>query len=347
MDSKKGRSAFTLVELLVVIGIIAVLIAILLPALAGARKAAQATACLSNLRQWGMAMQAYVGQSKGILPQKGPSGSPGSPIGPSATPYFVSGFDDQSLWYNALPPYMNQQSYADMVLNWATAGGAAPPHFGGGASIWLCPSSVGPATDAFSAAAGDFIFQGGSPWPTQTEQDYWQLSGISSANLSANGKKKVTNFPFFSSYCFNSKLGQIYNNGNQIALKVKINMSQLAPSSDVVIMAESIAMATEDSDPQNTAVASWRQQAPSWVVQMAKIDSTGQGYMSNVSQPSIDWSRFTARHHSGGHLLFGDGHAQWFQWTDVQLPPSQWNKQNTADWNQYGKCVWSALGPVQ
>ena len=60
--------AFTLVELLVVIGIIAVMIGILLPALNKARQSANNLKCMANLRSIGQAINIYAAQSKGVLP---------------------------------------------------------------------------------------------------------------------------------------------------------------------------------------------------------------------------------------------------------------------------------------
>ena len=67
-NNKLGR-AFTLVELLVVIGVIGLLMGILVPALNKARGAANRTYCLSNLRQIGVAMRSYLDDNRDIFPR--------------------------------------------------------------------------------------------------------------------------------------------------------------------------------------------------------------------------------------------------------------------------------------
>ncbi|MEM1444632.1 MAG: prepilin-type N-terminal cleavage/methylation domain-containing protein [Planctomycetota bacterium] len=101
----KRRPGFTLIELLVVIGIIAVLVAILLPVLGSAREAGKATVCLSNMRQLATATTNYMLDYNRRLPQ--PSNDVNAPA--------VGDFDSdevqgRSLWFNALDVYLQQQA---------------------------------------------------------------------------------------------------------------------------------------------------------------------------------------------------------------------------------------------
>src|SRR5678815_707287 len=68
LPSNNTSGAFTLMELLLVIALIATLAGLLLPALSRAKEAGRATACLSNLRQAGIALQLYTQDHNNRLP---------------------------------------------------------------------------------------------------------------------------------------------------------------------------------------------------------------------------------------------------------------------------------------
>jgi prepilin-type N-terminal cleavage/methylation domain-containing protein/prepilin-type processing-associated H-X9-DG protein len=113
---------FTLIELLVVIAVIAILAAMLLPALSRARTAAENTQCRNNLRQWGTAIGAYIGDFGAYPPYIGPA---------------VATAPDDRRWAEVLRPYTK--------ANWTNAGWGPLPGQSGQPEppgIHVCPGYV-------------------------------------------------------------------------------------------------------------------------------------------------------------------------------------------------------------
>ena len=84
LNTDKNASGFTLVELLVVIAIIAILAALLLPALSSAKANAQRTSCMNNLKQLATAWTIYNGDNSGKIP--------------SCVPFFTRGAGNSNAW---------------------------------------------------------------------------------------------------------------------------------------------------------------------------------------------------------------------------------------------------------
>src|SRR5436309_1100788 len=100
----RRRRGFTLVELLVVIGIIALLISILLPALNNARRQANTVKCETQLRELGNCFRYYANDNRGYYPP--------ARMAPATGVYYLDGFDftqataSQGYWYNFLNRYV-------------------------------------------------------------------------------------------------------------------------------------------------------------------------------------------------------------------------------------------------
>jgi prepilin-type N-terminal cleavage/methylation domain-containing protein/prepilin-type processing-associated H-X9-DG protein len=167
---RSQRRAFTLVELLVVIGIIALLISILLPTLSSARRAAGAAKCAAQLREIGNAFQMYANDSKGWFPpaqlQTVSQPSPANlAYNLNGVPYCtnISGRNYNAMWFNFLERYVTKYKSGGAVTNGTEADLQRKT------IIWGCPAWEGYYLN--NSPGGYSVVQTGygmNGWPTFT-----------------------------------------------------------------------------------------------------------------------------------------------------------------------------------
>lgn len=134
-DAITPARAFTLVELLVVIGIIALLLAILLPALSRVRESAHRAKCLANIAELGRAVLLYAHDNKDHLPDAGSGNAPDALMSPRAV---------------GLPPWSN---FGPNTYVLPSIGQLLARYLNDDNRLWICPS----------APSNSFIWTGSDP----------------------------------------------------------------------------------------------------------------------------------------------------------------------------------------
>ncbi len=172
MNPGRLKSGFTLVELLVVIGIIALLISILLPALSKARQQAARTQCLSNLRQLGLTLTLYQMDNHGLNPALNEADGDWMVC---LAKYLNAGFKDpndpgNSSLFPTPTSFSQQVAVTDRYMP----------------KVWFCPQA--PLSNAMPATVGGLPTGAGGwgsatvPWGPGTFSDFYYLSGSYAIN---------------------------------------------------------------------------------------------------------------------------------------------------------------------
>jgi prepilin-type N-terminal cleavage/methylation domain-containing protein/prepilin-type processing-associated H-X9-DG protein len=181
------RRAFTLVELLVVIGIIAVLVSVLLPTLGRARRSAEVTACLSNIRQLATALQGYINESRGAMPEAMYNNQG-----------IMSPAQNGAAAWGPLNATQAPRFPGSTVV--PAIGEALTPYLGPGTKVWQCP------TGGRDANTGDaYLEQGDNP-----------MAGFSTGSGSVLADRWLPNY-----YYMNNKVYHYFSLPTVAATRVK------------------------------------------------------------------------------------------------------------------------------
>ena len=286
--ARPTRAAFTLVELLVVIGIIGVLVAILMPALNRARESARQVQCLSNLKQLATATIGYCNDNRGLYPGRAGQGNESifnadpkrhwgwiawrRKIDP-VTGMYYAGTWDQNITFSALAPYLNFKYYDHNPTNstatndYAAANQVAPDL----ESLYRCPSDKLEQRIAFAA--------------------------------DLNGGRGIYRYSYSMNICFSNKVPDpsgtlLLNRPGRGYLKYH---QVKRPSEKIMYM---------DESERSVNNGEYNPTAP----------------LVNADDPNRDYSAIAERHEAvgrrnsqeaRGNVAFADGHAEFFSRTDA------------------------------
>jgi prepilin-type N-terminal cleavage/methylation domain-containing protein len=274
------RKAFTLVELLVVIGIIALLISILLPALNRAREQAKEAQCLSNLRQIGQALAMHAGEHKQHYPLAGVLWGPAD-----ATPNLMKDPGQQYWSYWADPTKANKTYIAPMPF-------ALAPYLGKAGGIQSVADYLNSnIVRVFTCPSNFDQMQGGA---SSVQYSHW---------IQCNGGYVGPDLP--SSFAFNEAVfgwadsappnpGGIYNHS-----RCRGNVARLPHPADLLLLADAMPRGSDGWMVYNDHYAT---------------DTLETFYLGTYDGTDPDLFD-KARHYGKMGILFADMHAE-----DVNIP---------------------------
>jgi len=303
--ASRGKLAFTLVELMVVIGVMASLIALLIPALAGARRSAMQTKCASNLRQCGLALRLYANENGDALPYR-----------PKAT-YYPS-----TILFNYNGSLGNSGS---LIKGWGVclpeSQEAFGPRFAGNVvrylksmKAWGCPTVGAPAPD--DTAANQYNF-----WPGSLLGNYQMFWWYEDASIGYH----------FTGSAGNSGAWPSFGVGNRVPNRLN-RVNAIAQSSDFPLMQDVVrwnatvqrGLANHPMRPSNGGVSSWTNPAAGAIsATPASNQSDSTCYISGGALSKVC---------RGANVLFFDGHVAWIPGDELALHPAgaEYNNDTTA-----------------